>query len=71
MPYKPNDDEIGALWMKTSASGKHYMTGTVNGQPIVCFAVTKGSEKAPQWRILKATPKADRQTKRDDEDVFA
>ena len=37
MAEKPNDpNEIGALWIKTGARGD-YMTGTINGQPVVLF----------------------------------
>lgn len=46
MPQDP--DEIGALWQKTSARGD-YMAGTVNG-----------SEKHPDWRVLKSKPKGDK-----------
>ena len=35
-----NEDEIGALWQKTSAKGD-YMTATINGQRVVVFQNTK------------------------------
>lgn len=54
MAKDPN--EIGALWEKSGSKGP-YMTGTINGERIVVFRNDKGSEKSPQWRILKATPK--------------
>ena len=56
MPFEKNPDEIGCLWTKSSAKGD-YMTGQVNGEPIVVFAVHSKSPKAPQWRILKAKPR--------------
>lgn len=53
------DEEIGALWRKTSSRGD-YFTGTVNGERIVVFANgNKKSDKSPDYRILKAKPKAD------------
>jgi hypothetical protein len=55
MPKDPN--EIGALWTKTSSHGE-YMTGTVNGQPVVCFKNNSENSKAPAWRVLKVTPRA-------------
>lgn len=56
-PKDPN--EIGALWVKSGPKGD-YMTGTINGEAIVAFAMQSTNPKAPQWRILKARPKADR-----------
>lgn len=52
-----NPDELGALWEKTSARGV-YMTGVINGQPVVLFHndKTPGS-KQPDWRVLKSKPK--------------
>lgn len=58
-----NPDELGALWEKTSARGM-FMTGTINGQPVVLFRndrKTDGS-KQPDWRVLKAKPKGERDT---------
>lgn len=55
MPKDPN--EIGALWMKSGAKGD-YMTGTINGERIVVFKNgNRGSDKAPDWRVLKSQPK--------------
>lgn len=55
-----NPDEVGALWVKSSAKGE-YMTGTINGQRVVVFKAHKSSEKAPDWRVLKAKPREDRE----------
>jgi hypothetical protein len=53
-----NPDELGALWEKAGAKGP-YMTGTINGQRVVVFKNgNKGSEKAPDWRVLKARTQA-------------
>lgn len=62
-----NDDEIGALWEKTSARGP-YMTGNVNGEQVVLFRNDRkaAGSKAPDWRILKARPRPAIQS---DEDV--
>lgn len=63
-----NDREIGAIWMKTSAKGKKYMTGQITNsftgekEPIVIFSNTskkdeKGNvknEKAPDFRVYKS-----------------
>jgi uncharacterized protein (DUF736 family) len=56
MAYEKNPDEIGALWIKTGRKGE-YMTGTIDGKPVVCFPVRSDSEKAPQWRVLKSKPR--------------
>jgi hypothetical protein len=54
-----NPDELGALWLKESSRGV-YMTGTINGQPVVVFRNDKKAEgsKQPDWRVLKSKPKA-------------
>lgn len=51
----PNPDEIGALWFKEK-DGKTYMTGKINGVPVVVFQNTRktpGSNQ-PDWNVLKA-----------------
>lgn len=56
-----DEHEIGALWQRTGKRGT-YFTGEVLGQRIVVFAndrKTPGS-KAPDFRILKSVPQADR-----------
>jgi uncharacterized protein (DUF736 family) len=54
---KQDESEIGALWEKASAKGT-YFTGTVNGERVVVFKNTaKKSDKAPDWRVLKAKPR--------------
>ncbi len=55
---KKNPDELGALWLKDGAKGP-YMTGTINGQAVVCFKNKSDNPKAPAWRVLKSRPKAD------------
>lgn len=56
MPKNP--DELGALWIKASARGE-YMTGMINGEPVVVFRNDKKAEgsKQPDWRVLKSKPK--------------
>lgn len=56
-----NPDELGALWIKSSQRGE-YMTGTINGQPVVLFRNDRKApgSKQPDWRVLKAKPKAER-----------
>lgn len=51
-------NELGALWIKTSARGE-YMTGTINGQAVVIFKNDRKAEgsKQPDWRVMKPKPK--------------
>lgn len=66
MPKNP--DELGALWVRSSAKGD-FMTGTVNGVDVVCFANKSDNPKAPKWRVMKSKPKpdaADQRTPLDD-----
>jgi hypothetical protein len=56
MPFEKDPNEIGALWLKTSAKGD-YLTGEIDGVSVVCFAVKSGSAKAPAWRVLKSRPR--------------
>lgn len=55
-----NPSDLGALWIKTSARGD-YMTGVVNGQPVVCFKNDTKAEgsKQPDWRVMRPRAKAD------------
>jgi uncharacterized protein (DUF736 family) len=64
---KKNDDELGALWIKTSARGE-YMTGTINGQPVVLFRNDRkaAGSNQPDWRVLKSKPKGERTVGADD-----
>jgi uncharacterized protein (DUF736 family) len=57
MPER-DPNELGALWEKTSGRGT-YMTGTINGQPVVVFRNDRKAEgsKAPDWRVMKPKPK--------------
>lgn len=56
MAYEKDPDEIGALWVRTSAAGKEYMTGEINGEKVVLFRA-KASEKGPAWRVMKSKPR--------------
>ena len=60
MAFTKDENELGALWEKTSAKGP-YMTGsiTVDGVEVrvVCFRA-KPSERGPTWRVMKSQPKA-------------
>ncbi len=64
-----NPDELGALWEKTSGRGT-YMTGTVNGEPVVLFKNDRKApgSKQPDWRVLKAKPRDDVDQRRPGED---
>jgi hypothetical protein len=57
MAFEKNPDDLGALWFKTGPKGD-YMTGTINGVNVVCFANTKKTnERQPDWRVLKSKPR--------------
>lgn len=58
MPFERDPDEIGALWEKEGKRGT-YMTGTVNGEPVVLFRNDRKApgSKHPDWRIMKSRPK--------------
>lgn len=57
MAYEKDENEVGVLWEKSSAKGT-YFTGVIGDQRVVVFKNgNKKSEKAPDWRILKAKPK--------------
>ena len=53
-----NPDELGALWIKTNDRGE-YMTGTVNGQEVVCWRNDRkpAGSKQPDWRVMKSKPR--------------
>jgi hypothetical protein len=67
MAYEKDENEIGALWIKDGKRGE-YMTGEINGVKVVVFKNDRkpAGSKAPDWRVLKSIPKADR-----DESPFA
>jgi len=56
--FEKDSSEIGALWSKNGPKGE-YLTGQINGEPVVVFRNTKKTEgsKQPDWRVLKPTPK--------------
>lgn len=59
MPFEKKPEDLGALWMRSSKKGD-YMTGKINGVDVVCFPNKSTNPKAPQWRVLKSTPKTER-----------
>ena len=57
MAFEKDPNEIGALWLKQGPKGP-YLTGTVNGEAVVCFQNTrKTSDKQPEYRVLKSKPR--------------
>ncbi len=50
-------NELGALWVKTSAKGVEFMSGTINGVEVVCFRNMNKSGNQPDWRVLKSQPR--------------
>lgn len=61
MPQNP--DELGALWIKQSQKGE-FMTGMINGQPVVVFRNTRKTGNQPDWRVLKSKPQDGKPTAR-------
>jgi hypothetical protein len=56
MPFEKDENELGALWLRTGQKGD-YMTGEISGVKVVCFKVKAGNDKAPTWRVLKSKPR--------------
>lgn len=57
MTRNEDPNEIGVLWEKTGSKGP-YFTGTIDGQRVVVFKNGhKRSDKAPDWRVLRAKPR--------------
>lgn len=67
-PYEKPADEIGALWAKQGGNGE-FLSGEINGLPVVCFRVRSSSPKAPTWRVLKSKPREERQSARPDNET--
>jgi hypothetical protein len=61
MAFTKDENEIGALWSKTSGKGVEFMSGTIEGVgDVVCFkAKPSASGKGPAWRVLKSTPRGE------------
>lgn len=55
MPDREN--EIGALWERTSSKGTTYWTGKVNGVDVVIFASRSDNPNAPTHRVYKSEPR--------------
>ncbi len=57
------DSELGGLWLKTSNSGKKYMSGkfTINGETVevVVFKNERKQpgERTPDYRVYKSQPR--------------
>ena len=52
---KKNPDEIGALWKSEMRNGGEYLSGTVNGEAVVCFPNThkQTGDRKPDYRVMK------------------
>ena len=49
-------NRIGAFWLRTSKSGKSFLSGSILGVPVNVFKnERKTSEKAPDYRIVMFT----------------
>lgn len=59
---KQRDDEMGALWLKTSKTGDKFLSGVINlpdgtEQKVLVFQNTrKKDDRHPDYRIIKANP---------------
>ena len=54
---KIESDKIGALWKQTSKKGMEYLSGEVNGERVVAFAVQKKFRKnSPDYQVFKSLP---------------
>ena len=56
---KRDEEELGALWEKTSLNGTQMLTGNISGVDVVCFLAKRTSDKSPTWRVLKSRPRPD------------
>lgn len=58
MAFTRDENELGALWVKTGAKGE-YMTGQINGVAVVVFrnGQKRPGSKSPDWRVLRAKPR--------------
>jgi hypothetical protein len=57
MPFEKDPNEVGALWIKTSARGE-FLSGKIEGiGDVVCFPVKNPGPKSPAWRVLKSQPR--------------
>lgn len=65
MPDREN--EIGALWEKTSKKGTKYWSGKVNGVDVIVFAASSDNPKAPTHRVYKSEPRQAAAPQRDDD----
>lgn len=68
------EDEIGALWHKTSHNGTKYMDGKVNGESVVAFFNLPENKKNPREPDLRIKRSRKQQQftpppPRDDEDM--
>jgi uncharacterized protein (DUF736 family) len=52
-----NPDEIGALWTRTTQKCDEYLSGEINGDPVVIFQTHSRNPKAPTWRVMKGRPR--------------
>lgn len=61
MPYEKDPNEVGALWIKSGRKGE-FLSGTINGEPVVCFRNDRKTGKQPDWRVLKSQPRGEQET---------
>ena len=63
MAYEKDPNDLGALWVRVSAKGARYMTGTVSGVDVVCFEHKNKTGKQPDYRVFKSEPRDGPSTK--------
>lgn len=59
MAFEKDPNELGALWAREGRKGP-YLSGKVGDLDVICFPISKGGPKAPQWRVMKSTPREER-----------
>jgi hypothetical protein len=55
MPTK--EDELGALWQRTSGGGVEYFSGKIGDQDVVIFKNKSDNPKAPSHIVYKSKPR--------------
>jgi hypothetical protein len=55
MPTK--EDELGALWQRTSGGGVEYFSGKIGDQDVVIFKNKSDNPKAPSHIVYRSQPR--------------
>jgi hypothetical protein len=61
MAFEKKEGELGALWQRQGRKGE-YLSGQIDGVgDVICWPIESTNPKAPKWRVMKATPREERQ----------